>query len=78
MNIDQKTRLERVLLVTLQYLRPLASPGCLRASEFFTTSSLFTPKYYPGRLGVALGWVSLLILGMHKIAIGQRLALVGR
>ena len=50
------------------------------ASDFDILASFayFKPTYQLGRLGVALGWIGLLILAMRRFGIGQRLAAVGR
>jgi len=50
------------------------------ASDFDILASFayFKPTYQLGRLGVALGWLGLLILCMRRFGIGRRLAAVGR
>ncbi len=50
------------------------------ASDFDILASFayFKPTYQLGRLGVALGWLSLLILCMRRFGIGHRLAAFGR
>ena len=50
------------------------------ASDFDILASFayLKPTYQLGRLGVALGWLGLLILCMRRFGIGRRLAAVGR
>ena len=50
------------------------------ASDFdiLETFPFFKPTYQLGRLGVALGWLGVLILGMRRFRIGRKLAAVGR
>ena len=46
--------------------------------DILTSFSYVKSTYHIGRLGVALGWMGLLILAMLRFGIGQRLAAVGR
>ena len=50
------------------------------ASDFdiLETFPFFKPTYQLGRLGVALGWLGVLILAMRRFGIGRKLAAVGR
>ena len=50
------------------------------ASDFDILASFpfFKPTYQLGRLGVALGWLGVLILAMRWFGIGRKLAAVGR
>ena len=50
------------------------------ASDFdiLETFPFFKPTYQLGRLGVALGWLGVLILAMRRFGIGHKLAAVGR
>ena len=50
------------------------------ASDFDILASFpfFKPTYQLGRLGVALGWLGILVLSMRRLGIGRRLAAVGR
>ena len=51
----------------------------MTASDFdiLETFPFFKPTYQLGRLGVALGWLGVLILAMRRFGIGRKLAAVG-
>ena len=46
--------------------------------DILATFPFFKPTYQLGRFGMALGWLSVLILAMRRFGIGRRLAAVGR